>query len=280
MPADSPARRLVKRVLAPVLDERVYRYLQAAAVVRDIRAGRLAEPELDLVPLAVRPGEVAIDVGANFGMWIPALSSAVGDSGRVYAFEPIPFTVSTLRVVGRLLRAGNLEIVPKACGESAGTIAFTVPLQDSGAISAGQSHAAGRRDDRPGAERHVRWPRAKQVECEAVALDDLLPQLGEVSLLKADVEGAELLALRGARRLLERDAPTVVTEINPWFLEGFGLTVADLTGFLGQRGYRLYRYLTGPSRLEAVRREEVVEDNYVFVHPRRVERLKGLLPTG
>lgn len=279
MPADSRARRLVKRVLAPVVDERAYRYVQAAAMARDIRSGRLSEPELDVVPHAVRAGEVAIDVGANFGMWVPALSRAVGDSGRVYAFEPIPFTVSTLRLVARLLRVRNVEIVPKACGESAGTTTFAVPLQGSGAVSAGQSHAADRDDDRPGSEQHVRWPSAKHVECEVVALDDLLPELGEVSLLKVDTEGAELFALRGARRLLERDAPTIVAEINPWFLEGFGLSVGDLTEFLLRRGYGLYRYADGRRQLEPVTREEVVEDNYVFVHLRRAERLAGLLAT-
>ena len=276
MAFDSPVRRAAKRVLAPLLTEGVYRRVQSVSMARDIRSGALTEPELALVQPGVRAGEVVLDLGANYGMWTYPLDRAVGASGRVYAFEPIPFTVQALRDVARLLRLRNTEIVPKGVGQHAGTLAFTVPLQDSGAISAGQAHAAARDDARDGAEQHVRWSRTSQVEVEVVRLDDVIPTAADVSFVKADIEGAELSAFRGATAIIERCHPSVVCEINPWFLEGFGLTVDDLLGFFAQRGYELYRIAGG--RLVAVGGPaEVDEDNYLFVHPDRRARFATLI---
>jgi hypothetical protein len=98
---------------------------------------------------------------------------------------------------------------------------------------------------------------------------------GELSFVKADIEGGELLAFRGARGLLERDRPTVVAEINPWFLDGFGQRVEDLTEFFAGLGYELLRLVDG--RLRPVSASEVEEDNYVFVHPSRRDRLGAVL---
>ena len=51
------------------------------------------------------------------------LSRHIGD-GRIYAFEPVPFTHRTLRQVARLLRFRNVEIIPKGCSDKAGEITF------------------------------------------------------------------------------------------------------------------------------------------------------------
>lgn len=273
MAADSGARRAIKRVARRALGDRGYAWLQAVAMSRDIRSGAWHEPELELVPLAVAAGDTVLDIGANYGVWSWHLSRAVGPDGVVHAYEPVPFTVRTLRQVLRRLGVRNVRVHAAACGEAPGTLSLRVPLQTSGAISAGQAHFADRRDDRPGREAHVRHDDATDVECPVIALDD--EGLGEVSFLKADIEGAEHLAFRGARRLIERDRPTIVVEINPWFLDGFGLDVAALVTPFFDLGYALHRYDGG--RLLAVAVDEVIEDNYVLLHPSRAGALATLL---
>jgi FkbM family methyltransferase len=249
-------------------------------MARDIRSGTLTEPELDLIPHAVNAGDLVLDIGANYGMWTAPLSRAVREKGRVYAFEPIPFTVNTLKTVVKLLRLRNVEIVSKACGEESGTVQFTLPVQDSGAISAGQAHFATRDDERQGKENHVHWQGVREVECEVVALDEFLPEVEELTFLKLDIEGAEIFACRGAQKLIAEHMPTIVCEINRWFLEGYGLSVDELLRFFQERGYSPYRYRKATARLEEVRDSaSVVEDNYVFVHPHRADRLQPLMPT-
>lgn len=274
MAANSLPRRMVKRLLAPVLSDTTYSVLQAAAMGWDIRRGAWTEPELDLIPHAVRSGETAIDIGANFGLYSYHLSRAVGASGKVYSFEPIPFTAATFRLIARALRFRNVELRAKGCGERAGEVTFTVPVMDTGAISAGLVHM-GRNDDRAGKETHARFGKTKPVVCPVVAIDEELAHVENVSLIKCDIEGADLYAMRGARKTLEKHKPTVIIEINPWFLEGFGLKVDDVVGFFAELGYACYRYADG--KLREVATTDIVEDNWIFVHPERKKRLLSLL---
>lgn len=278
MGANSLGRRLLKRLLFPFLREQNYQFLQCLAKAWDIRRGSWSEPELDLISFAVRSGESALDIGANYGLYSYHLSRAVGPSGRVYAFEPVPFTAATFRLVSKLLRFRNVEFVPKGCGDHAGRIAFTLPVQSSGAISAGLAHIALRDNERPGRNRHFQYERTDQIWCDVIVLDDFLPELSNLSFIKSDIEGADLLALRGAEELIRRHRPIVVCEINPWFLEGFGIKLEELMGFFFEKGYGVYQYKVDGQRkrLRAVAVEDIVEDNYVFVHSQRRDRFASL----
>jgi FkbM family methyltransferase len=279
MAANSAIRKLLKRVLFPIFNERTYRYFQAVAMAWDIRSGKFTEPELDLVPFALREGETALDIGANYGVYSYHCSRAVGRNGRVYAFEPVPFTCDTLRLIAKLLRFRNVEIVPKGCSDRNGKISFTVPVQASGAMSAGQAHISGRNDDHEGKEKQVRWNSTREIEGEVVALDEFLPHLSNLSLIKCDIEGAELLAFRGAEKIIDEFHPSVICEINPWFLDGFGLQLEDLIQFFFQKEYALYLYTNdGVRELRQVADlSNIVEDNYVFIHPQRLSRFALLL---
>jgi FkbM family methyltransferase len=279
--ANSQLRRALKRGLVGRLPQHRYRQLQGLAMAWDIRTGRWREPELDVAAAAAEPGSTVLDVGANFGLYSYHLSRAVGEGGRVYAFEIVPATVETLRFVHRVLRLGNVEIVPYGCSDAAGTVSVTMPLQESGAMSTGQAHFAQRDDERTGKEQHVRSETSVELTCEVVAIDEFLPPVENLSFMKLDIEGAELFALRGAERLVAEHKPTVVCEVNPWFLEGFGQDVDALVGFFADRGYAVYRCDEESSapRLVPVSRPEIVEDNYVFVHPQRQGALERLVST-
>ena len=77
MAANSLTRRILKTALS-LLPESAYRRFQAAAKTRDIRSGLWSEPELKLIPHAVLEGEIALDIGANMGLYSYYLSKAVG----------------------------------------------------------------------------------------------------------------------------------------------------------------------------------------------------------
>lgn len=274
MAANSLPRRVVKRILAPVLGERSYSVMQAAAMAWDIRTGNWHEPELELLDIGLRQGETALDIGANYGLYAYHMSRAVGPTGRVYSFEPIPFTARTFRLVQRALRfTHNVELVNAGCGEKAGRVSFTVPVMGNGAISAGLVHM-GRNDERPGKAARINYE-TKTIDCDVVNLDTWLEGKTNVTLLKCDIEGADLFAMRGATKLLSTEHPTVIIEIAPWYLEGFGLTVRDITTFFDGLGYQCYRYVDG--KLHPATAETIEEDNWVFLHPSRRSRYAKIL---
>jgi FkbM family methyltransferase len=280
MPANSLGRRIIKKVLHPVLNEGSYRYFQAFAMAWDIRARNWSEPELDLLSYAILEGETALDIGANYGLYSYHLSRSIGPKGQVYAFEPVPFTYDTLRLVAKILRfPKNVHLIPKGCGDRTGKINFTVPVQGSGAQASGLAYISGRNEDHPGKETQVRWDATKEVSGEIVTLDSFLPDVSNVSLIKCDIEGAEILAFRGGKKLIAQHLPTVICEINPWYLEGFGLSLNDLTSFFFDMGYELFSYDHSNSRklVEITSLSDVVEDNYLFIHPTRQNRFAALL---
>ncbi len=279
MAANSRWRRLIKRLLFPVLTERNYRLVQGLAMAWDIRTGRWSEPEIDLVRFAVREGESVFDIGANYGLYSYHLSRAVRRSGRVYAFEPIPFTSDVFKIVAAALRLRNVELLPKGCSDRAGTVPFTLPIQASGAISAGLAHIGSRNNERAGKERHCRYSGTREVWGEVIVLDELLPRVSALSFIKSDTEGADLLALRGAEKLIERHHPSVLCEINPWFLAGFGIRTEEIIEFFSGKNYRMYRYERhrGGGLLKPVDVDDVTEANYVFIHPERADRFAPLL---
>lgn len=280
MGANSAVRKLIKKLLYPLTNEKTYKYAQAVSKTLDIKRGSWVEPELDLVKIGLREGETALDIGANYGLYAYYMSRVVGKTGKIYSFEPVPFTFDSLAIVAKLLGfSHNTELVKKGCSDENGKIKFTVPVQQSGAFSAGQAYIGERNDNREGKEDQVRWNATKDVEAEVVRLDDFLPDISDLPFIKADIEGAELHCFRGAERLFAKHLPTTVCEINPWFLEGFGIKLEELLNFFFEKGYKLYFYTNdnGRKHLHEVKAEEVVEDNYVFLHPSRHDRFIELL---
>jgi FkbM family methyltransferase len=278
--ANSAIRQAVKKILFPLTNEKTYKYAQAVSKAWDIKSGSWSEPELDLVPLALREGETALDIGANFGIYAYHMSRAVGKTGKVYSFEPVPFTFATLRIIARLLGfSHNVELIEKGCGDQNGTITFAVPVQTSGAFSTGQAYIGRRNDNRAGREAQVRWAATKDVAAEIVRLDDFLPEIKDLSLVKADIEGAELFCFRGAEKIISKHLPTIICEINPWFLEGFNVKLEELLNFFFEKGYQIFQYVNdgGAKRLRLVSAAEIVEDNYVLLHPSRTDRVSHLL---
>lgn len=270
-------RRAVKQVLAPLKDTELYRQIQATVMARDIRRKKFYDYEIELLPLAIRPGENVVDIGANFGMYIHHLSEAVGPSGKIYAYEPIPFTFGVLRKVVGKLGVTNAILINKGLSDQAGTVTFSAPLQASGQISAGVVHLGTRNDDHPGKDTQVRWQATTPIKAEVTTMDETLKDVDRLSFIKADIEGAEVLAFRGAQHVIDTHLPTVLTEINPWYLEGFGFGVADLTGPFRRRGYHIFSWDHETRKLREVRDEDIVEANYLLIHPKYMDRFASVM---
>src|SRR5262249_14521696 len=134
MAANSLFRRVVKRALRPFLGDSAYSVAQAVAKAWDIRSGGWTEPELDVIPYAVQAGDLTLDIGANYGLYSYHLARAVGPSGRVIAFEPIPFNIRTFRMVSSLLRLKNVDLRPEGCGEKDSEMVFRIPVAETGAL--------------------------------------------------------------------------------------------------------------------------------------------------
>src|SRR5262249_18759416 len=125
------------------------------------------------------PGQTVIDIGAHIGLFSILMARQVGPTGRVFSFEPTPFTRS---VLARVIHLNDCEKVVAVCGEAVsgvtGEATFydtgtTIPCQNSLVHPAGNGHRRG-------------------IPIATIRLDDFVFGQGlQPRCLKIDVEGAE-----------------------------------------------------------------------------------------
>ncbi len=273
----SPVRRMLKPLLFRLLGRRGYFHMQVYAKAKDIRRRLVEEKEMALLPRLIQPGDQVLDIGANFAYYTTRLSDLVGGAGKVIAFEPIPFTSDVCAALLRKFGATNVLLFQKGVGARDEQVKFSVPLQDFGAISAGQAHMAKRNNELDGKEDYYSFSRATEFTCHVVALDDFLtPDERPLTFVKIDIEGAEFYALQGMRRLLEAHRPVVLIEMQPFFLKGFGIEESALVELIDQLGYDLYLYDRGSGKLRR-HLEALIDSNYLMIPRARITEFEDVL---
>jgi FkbM family methyltransferase len=185
------------------------------------------EPEVVHLMLRVlRPGDLAVDAGANVGFFSCLMSRLVGLTGRVLAFEPAAVNLAKLHRNLALNGIENVEVHPTALWDSGTEMPFWYG-HDSGACSFAQYHEA-----------------TGSVVVKTETLDECLPfsTVPPVRLLKLDVEGSEERALRGARVLLASvfEPPYVTCEMNDDALQAMSSSKEQLRAYMRERGYQMF----------------------------------------
>jgi FkbM family methyltransferase len=150
----------------------------------------------------VRPGDTVIDIGANLGLVTMVLSSLVGPTGAVHAFEPIPQMQELIdRSIARN-RTTNVRLHRCALGAAADVLTLSVPRGHAGSASflAERQHEDSDRVDVP-------------VRTLSEVLAD--EAVGPVRLVKIDVEGFEPEVLAGAETHFAQYPPdAILFELN------------------------------------------------------------------
>jgi FkbM family methyltransferase len=191
----------------------IYRLLYRAFKVYTDRAER------QLLRRILFTGAVVVDAGANIGIYSEFLSGCVGPTGVIHSFEPSPDNFKRLHAATRKL--SNVRLSQAAVGEHSGKselyISDSLNVDHRAYLAAGDSRST--------------------VPIEIVALDDYFKPGERVDVIKMDIQGYELHALRGANRLLE-DNPDIalLVEFWPYGLKQAGANWIDLIAALEQQG--------------------------------------------
>ena len=188
------------------------------------KTGLLEGAERRLIVRAVKPGMVAVDVGANLGVHTLALARAVGPAGRVHALEPDP---------------ANFRLLARAVAE-AGAAQVTLH-RAAAAAQAGEIDLHLSPVNRGDHRLHPEAARRTRLRVPVVVLDDLLAGEPQV-FVKIDVQGAEVAVLRGLERTLARNpALGVLCELSPGLLRQAGTDAEVLFAVLRARALRPHR---------------------------------------
>lgn len=186
------------------------------------------EPECTfLLTKLTKRGDIAFDVGANFGWYSCHLAQLVGETGEVHIFEP----TNAIDELKSNLTLNKFEarcvLNQVALGEKEGTETLFVPEKLGTAFASLRQHSYGR-------TRSICVPVQK--------LDDYVTanKIRGLDFMKIDVEGAEYSVLKGAENVLKQHSPVVILELYTPHIEYFGRSPGELISYLGDLGYRLY----------------------------------------
>ena len=195
--------------------------------------------ERKLLRSTLSAGAVVVDAGANIGVYSQLLSRTVGPTGVVHSFEPAPANFRRLQSATRNL--ANVRLSQAAVGESSGRSKLYV----SDRLNVDHRTYATERDSR------------SAVPIDIVALDDYFKPGERVDLIKMDIQGYELHALRGTNRVLaDNPAAKLLLEFWPYGLEQAGANWLELIDTLRNKNMsvsQITNYGLVPFRADSVR---------------------------
>lgn len=177
----------------------------------------------------LKPGMTMLDIGAHVGYYTRMASDLIGEQGRVIAFEPHPrnHAFLTRNTAGRR----NVTILQVALAEQEGTAELYdyLMMSASGSLhydeTLRQVQLAQKRSEVDFAPRLSKDFQPQTFTVRTAAVDALLAelQIERIDVIKMDIEGAELGALRGMRQTIQRSPRlTLIMEYNPLGLQAFG----------------------------------------------------------
>lgn len=188
--------------------------------------GTYESPIQQVLAQYLKPGDVFYDIGANIGFFSTIAARLVGKSGRVYAFEPVAKNVARVRRNAKLNRFSQIKVFQKAVSQTSGQGNLLLAKHSGGATLA----TVGMPPDMTGA-----------VRVDLISIDDWVNQkkVKSPSLIKIDVEGAELEAIAGMLQTIRTFKPILLYEVDDSQLASFKQKQEELDTYVKELGYQI-----------------------------------------
>lgn len=217
------------------------------------------EPELNILKYLVEDGNYVIDIGANIGVYTKNLSELVGKSGKVIAMEPIPLTYKVLESNIKYYKLDNVIPFNLAVSDKDGFVRMLIPKSVNNI------------DNYYEAKITTDTTKKELFVVKTITIDMLSENIDHVvSFIKIDVEGHELMCLKGASKLLNKMRPILLIEVseNP---DDHLSSAFELFTELNKIGYDAYWLNEG----KFIKREKgILRLNYFFFTNHHINKIK------
>ena len=201
-------------------------------MLRAVYISGLYEPNsLMVLSDLLSPGDVFIDVGANIGLFSLFAAPLVGERGMVIAVEASGREFDRLIDNIALNNLMNVRALHFALSDKPGVVELSIADDKHG----GHNTLA----------KNFTYASVEKIRTERVAaetIDQLVgrSKIDRLDLIKMDIEGAELLAIRGARETLQKFRPVLLLEVVEQMLTSGGGSAPELESELLRVGYRFW----------------------------------------
>lgn len=189
--------------------------------------GRKREKEsMALFSKLVNKNDTVVEIGGHIGYISLFLAKLIGDSGKLFVFEPGENNLPYIRK--NIKGKENICLVEKAISEKAGTVSFFIDDLTGQNNSLNKDYEVFKNNNKASYTKSA----YQEVIIQAITLDDFVSARNlKVDFIKMDIEGAEILAVRGMQKILIENPPIMMIEITDGKEEIFNILV--------ERGYIL-----------------------------------------
>ena len=221
--------------------------------------GTYEKLEAKIMEEEIKVGNITVDVGANIGLHTLNMARIVGNTGRVFAFEPDPSNFEILEKNVKINNYQNIILEQKAVGDKHGRTTLY-------------------QSDNPG--NHRLFPLTKQakgqIQVELTSLDKYFTDsnlANKINFIKIDVEGFEFSVLKGMKNILKNNKKIKILfenmQINT--IEA-GFTPIKVLNYLTSYDFKLFCLDDSTNKLLHVSNNEeilklcVTPNNYISIN--------------
>ncbi len=228
-------QRKIRRLVRPLITDKNVKILSGIAAGLRLYASKhdhgydLGTSELPVQKALreyLRGGDIFYDIGANIGFFSIIGALLVLPEGHVYAFEPVPQNALRIQMNAQLNDFHHVSVIEKAVADSSRDGELILADHPAGAVLA----SAGAPPDATHA-----------IAIQLVAIDDLVMKnkLQPPTVVKIDVEGAEIEVLLGMSATIKKFSPVIIYEIDDGEIQKFEEKNRRCEEFLTARGYKI-----------------------------------------
>jgi FkbM family methyltransferase len=203
-------------------------------IAKNIKSDKVFDaPIVEIAKKYIKPGTIALDVGANFGQMSVLMSTFVGSDGMVYAFEADDFIYHILEKNAKA-NADNIKTVFGAVHHTGGETLY-FPVQDFERFNTYGSYG-------------IDYIHGNGRPVPTIAIDDIdfaMP----ISFMKVDVQGGDLLALKGAAKTISKHKMPIIFEYEYLFEDELNLSFQEYVDFVLGLGYYFAKVINGQNFL-------------------------------
>ncbi|MDQ8004875.1 MAG: FkbM family methyltransferase [Pedobacter sp.] len=239
----------------PYYKHQVYFPKNSVIFLRAIEEGIYEMDNVKILNNLVRDNTYTFDIGANIGlMAIPILSR--NSNNHVISIEPSP---SSFPFLSKTHKSSNFNkqwhLINKAVSNKSGTIDFQIATTENAAYESVMNTS------------RTNFINSIQVDCTTI--DEIWNSFNnpEISFIKIDIEGADLLALHGGKECIKKCRPSILMEWNKINIIPFNLSNLDLLKFTTDIDYTIYAlpYFSKCTTIKDLELLSKMDENFLLI---------------
>ncbi len=183
------------------------------------------ESDTEFVKKIIKKNDIVLDIGANIGYYTLIFAKLVGNSGKVFSFEPESKNFKILKKNVEINGYNNVILEQKIVSNTNGISTLYISEKAG-------SHRIYKSDNF-----------VESLEIKSISMDSYIEKnnLKKINFIKIDVEGAELNVLQGIQKILDSNKHIILfTEFSPNQIKSCGLEPTDMINFLTNNKFKIY----------------------------------------